>query len=181
MEPGSKLMEFVAKNGATIELRIPDTSLTEQYLMFINELVEEDAPIKLNVPQDYASEARYLANKISNIIAGDEIAIAAFDKGKLVADASIIRNFGREKEAGTLGIAISKGYRNIGIGRMIIDQLLTLAQKSNFRLVVLDVYSNNPGAIHLYKKLGFQEAGATPKIARFGDEYFDSIRMFKVL
>ncbi len=181
MQPGETIEDFVAKNGKHLLLRVPDLKDAEDYLEFVNKLVEEDAPIKLDQKQNYLSELEYTVGKISRILAGNEIAIVAVAEGKVVADASIIRKTGRERDVGTLGIAISKEFRNIGLGFELIRLLLERAKAENYRIIELEVYANNPAARHLYEKSGFKEAGTKPKVAIFKGQYVDSISMYKEL
>ncbi|MGB9732981.1 MAG: GNAT family N-acetyltransferase [Candidatus Micrarchaeia archaeon] len=181
MEPGEIIEEFVAKDGRKFTLRAPEISDTKGYLSFINALVEEDAPIMLNLKQDYMSEVAYVESKIRNMLNGSEIPVVATFEGRIAGDASILRKNGRERDNGVLGIAIAKDFRNIGLGGKMISLLLEIAKKNRMRMVELAVYANNPGAIHLYKKLGFAEIGKLPKAGLFGSNYVDEILMVKEL
>ncbi|MGC8730545.1 MAG: GNAT family N-acetyltransferase [Candidatus Micrarchaeia archaeon] len=66
-------------------------------------------------------------------------------------------------ETEALNISVSKEYRNISISREMIKTLLDLAGREKYRIVSLEVYSNNHTALHLYEKLGFKTAGRIPK------------------
>lgn len=57
------------------------------------------------------------------------------------------------------GIIVAPGFRNKGIGSMLLDHLIHLA-KTNFKieLLHLQVYQDNP-AINLYSRYGFKEFG----------------------
>lgn len=57
------------------------------------------------------------------------------------------------------GIIVGDGFRNLGIGSVLLTALMELA-KENFRVEVLSlqVYGENP-AIPMYKSLGFREFG----------------------
>ncbi|MGC8652007.1 MAG: GNAT family N-acetyltransferase [Candidatus Micrarchaeia archaeon] len=181
MEPGEPIEEFVAKNGMRFTLRAPDITDAKEYLTFVNGLVEEDAPIMLNSKQNYLSETNYVANKIRNMLAGEEIPVVATFGGRIAGDASIVRKTGREHQNGALGIAIAKDFRGIGLGNRMISILLEMARREGLRMVELGVFANNPGALHLYKKLGFAEAGRMPKAALFNESYIDEILMVKIL
>ena len=49
---------------------------------------------------------------------------------------------------------IEEEFRNLGIGKNVINQVIEIAKDMN-RDLELDVYGNNP-AIHLYEKMGFK-------------------------
>ncbi|MGC8676287.1 MAG: GNAT family N-acetyltransferase [Candidatus Micrarchaeia archaeon] len=181
MEPGEFVEEFVAKDGRRITIRAPEMKDVQGYLQFINDLVAEGAPIMLNTPQSYADEMAYTAGKLDGMASGKELAIVATAEGRVIADASIARGRGREQNVGTLGIAVSKQYRNIGLGFEMIRLLLDMAKAEKYRVIVLTVYANNPAAKHLYEKLGFRQTGTIPKAAAFGADLVDSLLMYKEL
>ncbi len=181
MEPGEQIDEFIAKNGMRFTLKAPDITYAKEYLSFINGLIEEDAPIEMNFRQNYISEVNYVASKIRNMLEGEEIPVMADFEGRVAGDASIVRKSGRARHYGVLGIAISKDFRNIGLGSKLISMLLDMAKKDGLKLVELSVYANNPGALRLYKKLGFAEVGKVPKGGQFGNSYVDEILMVKEL
>jgi len=51
-------------------------------------------------------------------------------------------------------IAVSKEYRNQGIGSKLMDALLEIAQP-NIKALTLEVRASNKNAIYLYQKYGF--------------------------
>ena len=68
---------------------------------------------------------------------------------------------------GGVGITIAKDYRGEGIGKILMQSLLDEAENyiPQLRIITLGVYEDNPPALEMYKKLGFQEYG------RFPDSY----------
>ena len=61
---------------------------------------------------------------------------------------------GKSSHVGELGIFIKKGYRDKGIGELMMQQALKYANKEGIKIVKLSVFANNDRAIHLYKKFG---------------------------
>ena len=59
---------------------------------------------------------------------------------------------------------VSSSYRGQGIARRMIQSSIQIVMAHGFK--VLGIHSNNPIAIHLYKKLGFTE------ISREGDRLY---------
>lgn len=55
-----------------------------------------------------------------------------------------------------LGIIIHEGYRNLGIGSKLMDELIGIAKNNNIRKIILAVIVENEYAIHLYQKYGFE-------------------------
>lgn len=49
----------------------------------------------------------------------------------------------------------------------------------SLKIITLEVFANNPIAIPLYKKLGFQEYGSLPNGLKRQGEFSDSVLMYK--
>jgi ribosomal protein S18 acetylase RimI-like enzyme len=67
--------------------------------------------------------------------------------------------------------------RGLGLGRVLVEAVISDARKSGLELLTLGVRGNNYGAIELYEGLGFREWGRLPNSIAVGDERFDSVRM----
>lgn len=53
-------------------------------------------------------------------------------------------------------VAVVPSYRNRGIGNMIMEAMLKYCRKVNRTTIILYVQQDNPAAVHLYEKHGFQ-------------------------
>jgi len=62
-------------------------------------------------------------------------------------------------EAELLDIAIDKGHQRQGIGRKLLESVLSLARHENMRRMVLEVRATNHAAITLYRASGFEQIG----------------------
>ncbi|MFS0864196.1 N-acetyltransferase family protein [Fredinandcohnia sp. 179-A 10B2 NHS] len=87
----------------------------------------------------------------------------------------------RLSHLGYFGISIQEAYCNKGIGRKLLEYLLEWAKaEPGLEKVCLEVFSHNERAIHLYKKLGFQEEGRKVNFVKFSDEHYeDEILMYQ--
>ena len=54
-------------------------------------------------------------------------------------------------------VCVHEDYRGMKIGNQLVNYIIELYTQKCFKEVVLDVLAENPGAIHLYKKLGFEQ------------------------
>ena len=59
-----------------------------------------------------------------------------------------------------LGIVVRDNYQNKGIGSILMDKLITMANDSHIKKITLEVMAENKSAIRLYKKHGFKVEGA---------------------
>jgi ribosomal protein S18 acetylase RimI-like enzyme len=78
-----------------------------------------------------------------------------------------------------LSISVLKPYRNLGIGKKLIDLLISFGKTLNFKYIFLGVFANNKIAIKLYKKFGFKQVARIPKIFLYKGKYVDDIWMMK--
>ena len=116
---------------------------------------------------------RYLARIEKNEI----INCAAEVGGKVIANSEIGKREDPMSHVGGLGIAIKQGFRDIGIGAQIIQALVEESKKVGLRILVLEVFDSNDMAKHLYRKMGFKEAGRIPKGVYKNGKYVDLIHM----
>lgn len=56
-----------------------------------------------------------------------------------------------------MNIVVKKSYRNQGIGKVLLSELINLAKQTKLNSLVLEVNSKNEIAIELYKKFEFKE------------------------
>lgn len=76
---------------------------------------------------------------------------------------------------------VKKSWRNKGIGKVLIQELLIWANLNPIiEKVCLAVFSSSTNAISLYKKMGFKFEGRCRREIKFADgKYADSILMYK--
>ncbi|HHW12804.1 MAG TPA: ribosomal protein S18-alanine N-acetyltransferase [Firmicutes bacterium] len=74
-------------------------------------------------------------------------------------------------------LAVDPAYRRKGIGRALLEHLITEGKKRGVRFLTLEVRSSNLVAQQLYRKLGFYEAGVRP--GYYQDNQEDAIIMWK--
>ncbi|MEG2789755.1 MAG: GNAT family N-acetyltransferase [Romboutsia sp.] len=86
------------------------------------------------------------------------------------------------KHVGILGIVISDKYCNLGLGKIMMDDLITWCKNNNITTKVsLSVREDNPRAIALYKKCGFEVEGILKNETYIDGEFFNIVTMGKIL
>ena len=88
--------------------------------------------------------------------------------------------FKKSRHNGLFTMFIAKPWREKGIGKLMMEEFLAWA-KSNpvIEKISLNVFSNNPRAIALYKKMGFRQEGLCKRDMKINGEYVDSVLMYK--
>lgn len=159
----------------------------------------DDAETILNIQQAVVIENQYLIlaseefdrtteqhkNWIQNILENERDTIIVAEINGAVVGWIVFqsKNLKRLSHTGYFTTMIHKDYRGMGIGKMLINELLNWAEKNPLiEKISLGVLSTNLRAIALYKSVGFVEEGRKIKEVKFGEnEYVDDILMYKLV
>jgi RimJ/RimL family protein N-acetyltransferase len=140
-------------------------------------LVIDEQDLNLST-EALAIEIDYLKKSINNLLL-----VASMDK-KIIGVLSVkAQEQMRVSHIGEVGISILKDYWGIGIGTMMLEELLIWAKENGvlFRLE-LDVQTRNERAVHLYQKMGFQIEATMKRGARKENgEFLDVYKMSLLL
>lgn len=82
-------------------------------------------------------------------------------------------------EAHILNLCVDPGFRSIGYGERLLDELLARARAAGVAAVFLEVRPSNSNALALYRKKGFQKIAKRPAYyqARSGREDADVLSL----
>lgn len=108
------------------------------------------------------------------------ILLVAVADGNIVGSLNLIREkWRRTRHVGEFGISVLPSFQNKGIGRKLLEALLSWAtKKTDLQKIRLRVMAQNVGAIHLYKSFGFQEEGRLKaEVSNMDGTYDDTIWM----
>jgi RimJ/RimL family protein N-acetyltransferase len=110
------------------------------------------------------------------MIAGNLLLLADV-QGKLVGMLNFSTHRKRKlSHAGEFGMSILKEFRDQGIGRMLLNALLTWTSKQPaLERLELNVFAGNARAIHLYRSVGFEEQGRSRNAIKFSDGRYDDL------
>jgi RimJ/RimL family protein N-acetyltransferase len=102
---------------------------------------------------------------------GDVVGLLHFENGR----------YRRTRHSGMLAMYVQKEWRGRGVGTALLQTLMDWATHNPLiEKVTLAVFSTNPRAISLYRKLGFEVEGRCPRDMKLADgQYIDSVLMYK--
>lgn len=105
-------------------------------------------------------------------------AFGAFREGALLGVAALGLQAGakRSHKAVLWGMYVSPSARGSGVGRALVDAVVTRARE-RAELIQLGVTRTNQAARRLYTAAGFKEYGLEKDALKIGDRYFDEILM----
>ncbi|MFQ6053353.1 MAG: GNAT family N-acetyltransferase [Candidatus Bathyarchaeia archaeon] len=181
LKAGAFIRRFTARDGREVTLRAPRWSDLDDMLEFINSLVEEGAEIMATEKKTREEEVDWLSQHLSALEKGEKMAIAAEVDGRFVGQVEVRPRSGYSRHVGVLGIAISDGYRDIGVGTELMREAETQARGLGMEIMTLEVFASNGRARHLYEKLGYRVVGREPKAILKDGAYIDNIIMAKEL
>ncbi len=81
------------------------------------------------------------------------------------------------RHVGEVGLWVLKPYRRQGVGRRLMEWMLSWADQSGLEKVILNVFATNHAALALYANLGFVEEGRRARQFKVEDGYVDEILM----
>ncbi len=183
MKAGRVYRSFLTKEGRRVTLRAARWEDLDNLVEFANGLVAEheensDFGVTLSKPVTRDEQAGWLAKKLVRIEQGKEISVVAEVDGRVVGNSEVIRGEVDDISAnGRLGIALAKGYRGIGMGTEMLRSLIELSRDAGLKTLQLEVFSTNPRAQALYRKVGFKRAGLLKGKVRRGPKVIDAIVM----
>lgn len=182
MRAGRIIRRFSAKDGRQVVLRTPRWEDLDDLLKLINSLVQEKANIVRDQKVSRDDEIDWLAGALSRLEREEEIYLVAEVDGRVVANSELSRKTGGYgQHVGGIGIAIEKRFRDVGVGTEMMKALIEEARAIGLKVLTLTAFANNKRAIHVYKKLGFEETGKIPERFFKGGKYIDELVMTKIL
>ena len=130
-----------------MEIVINDMTLDDIEMLKVDFSQNFDEFWSINILEDdfKTTNSSYIVAKIDNKIVG-------FAGSKILID-----------EADIMNIVTHKKYRNFGIGKLLLEKLIEIAQKTNCKTLTLEVNEHNTIAIHLYEKYHFVRIGLRKK------------------
>ena len=134
MKEGTFFWRFTTKDGRTVAFRVPKWGDLDDFLHFINSLIDEGADILLDTKKSREEEIEFVSHTLSNVEKDKMISVVAEIDGRLVGHVQVTKRYGYASHVGNLGISIIKDFRDIGIGRARDDLYLdTLIMVKNLR------------------------------------------------
>ena len=121
--------------------------------------------------------ARYLRDDVSSRIVIEKWAknldydktlpILAFKNGDIIADGTINRrSFGWKWHLGTVRIFVHKDYREVGLGQLMIKELVDISYKLGIEKLIAEIPDISIAAINAFTASGFYRAAVIPNMVK---------------
>jgi putative acetyltransferase len=173
---------FNSERGRVIFRTITENDLkrAKDYAEYINSIIDEDDYILMNKKATAKEEREWVKKNIKAYGRG-EFTIVAECGGKIISVAEFRKHPWRMNHVASMGIAIKKGYRSIGVGSEMMKLLIEKARLMKCKMLRLTVLSTNKRAIGLYKKFGLKEVARIPKQIQRRGKLIPEVLMLKEL
>ena len=158
-------------DGRQVFLRFPDPQLHAAPLIDFLKTVCGETDFLSQAPDEVNFTVAQEQEFLKNINADpNALMILAEVGGELAGNCSLtIGGKRRNAHRGTIGIALYEKYWGLGLGTLMLEALIGVANQKGLRFVELEVAEDNVRAIKLYEKLGFETVGALPAAAILDD------------
>ncbi len=161
---------FLLKDGRECLLRSPTADDAQTMLNYLDDLAGE-TPYMLRYPDEVyltlEQEKEFLGKQLE---APDQIMINAFVNGEMAGNCGMDTSRYRKcKHRATMGIGIYQKFWRLGIGEVLITELIACAKQMGFEQMELEVISDNFRAVPLYEKMGFVHYGTRPNTFKYDD------------
>ncbi len=175
---------FTLKDGHECLLRSPRPDEAAEFIKYLAETSGE-TDFMVRYPDEVETNIEYEREKLAKLCEDERsFMIAAYVDGKLAGNcgASAMGFQRKIRHRATFGISIYKWAWGLGLGTLLVGELLAQAKRNGFEQVELDVVSVNERARALYKKMGFVEYGVRRHCFKLDNgRYYDLVMMMKTL
>jgi len=179
---GKIIYQGLNNTGKKIIVRYPESSDAPEMTDYINKLSDERTFITYQGEhENLESEANYLNSVLGKIQKKKSVHLLVFVEQQLAGIAGVDLGDKINSHVGILGISIDQEFRGKGIGKILMENILTESadQLKQMKILTLGVFSNNAFAYNWYKKLGFKDYGNLPKGVKLENGYVNHIYMYK--
>jgi L-amino acid N-acyltransferase YncA len=155
-----------------------ETKLKDGTKVLLRPMVPEDQDALYEffkaVPRE---DARYLRDDVSSRLLVEKWAknlnyektlpILALKDDVIIGDATINRRrFGWKWHLGTVRVFVHKEYRNVGLGHLMIDELVDIAYKLGIEKLIVEIPDLGAAAINAFTRAGFYRVAVIPNMVK---------------
>jgi putative acetyltransferase len=149
---------------------------------YINQISQERTYISFqgeHVSQRH--EQQYVSDMIIKMSHHQALVLILTTGKTIIGTAHLTQKPRIQNHVADLGISIHKDYRNRGLGRQLLTNLLDQGKQHipKLKIVTLQLLANNQAALHLYQQLGFIKYGQLPSGHQHQHKLVDTILMYK--
>ena len=161
-----------------MDVRLATLDDAEATRAIYNVEVEESTVTFDLVPRSLAEQQAWLRAH-----AGPHPAIVATDGGEVIGFASLSSYRDRPAYASSVedSVYVHRDHRGLGVGRLLLDELLRLATAHGFHTVVGRIVGGHDASIALHRACDFEIVGVEHEVGRKFGRWLDVVVMQRLL
>lgn len=177
------MSRLIMKNNKDVTLREAIKEDAQNIVDFYNLVGAETTYLSFGA-DEYKVSLEQQESMIESTNSSDNnfMILALVDK-KIIGIGTISSNQKKKgKHVGILGIVITEKYCDLGLGKIMMDYLINWCRNNNITTKIsLSVREDNPRAIALYKKCGFEVEGVLKNETYIDGKFFNIVCMGMIL
>lgn len=167
---------IILKNGTVCILRSPGPVDAVAMLSYLKQTASETEFLTRypdEVIMGEAEEAEFLAGRQSD---PKNLLLCAEVDGTIIGCTGLncVMDVFKCRHRAELGISVYKEFWNLGIGSLLLTELIRWAEQAGYEQLELEVDCRNERAVRLYRKLGFEIYGTREHTFKFRDGTYAS-------
>jgi len=172
------MIEYALKDGCTLAISRPRAADAAEIVAHFKAVGGETdfllfngsgLPLTIKEEEEYVEKLfRHPRNALFIGRIDNEIALAC----NIKANTSV-----RTRHNASIGITVRKAFWGLGIGSAALQHLIGHAKRVHVTIINLEVNAENPRAIALYERFGFEHIGRHHNHVCINGRYYDELRM----
>jgi L-amino acid N-acyltransferase YncA len=141
------------QNGKRLMFRFLNEQDREELIRLFQEAPEEDIRF---LKQD-VRDTKLVNSWVDTLNYRRVLPLLAVDLGdnRLIADATLHRGKHAAKHLAEVRIFVSRPFRNLGLGSLMLDELINLAMKENLQWLKAEIIADHKKVIKAFRSKGF--------------------------
>ncbi|MHB8881942.1 MAG: GNAT family N-acetyltransferase [Thermodesulfovibrionales bacterium] len=180
--PEEDVLQFTAKNGEKITLRLAGCQDAEEIISVIKTNAPERSYVLM---EHYGTKPEAIINYICGMdFEKNLLIVAVTDTAVVGALSGIQMDSGKSPQTAhilKIGLHLVSAYRGLGIGSQMLDFTIKWAQERAFTKLEANIFTTNKKSLHLFERVGFVEEGLRRNRIRIGNQFIDEVLLGKVL
>ncbi len=171
------------KNGQNVVLREATKKDAQAIIDFYNLVGGETVYLSFG-KNEYKVDVKQQENMIETTnSSNNNTMILATINEEIIGIGTISSNQKKKgKHVGILGIVITDKYCNLGLGKLMMDELINWCKGNDItKKITLVVSQDNPRAIALYEKCGFEIEGILKNEIYIDGDFFNLVSMGMII
>ena len=143
------------KNGKRVMFRFLNEQDRDALVQMFQEAPEEDIRFlkqdvkDLNLVNTWVDHLNY--RKVLPLVAVD------LENNQIIADATLHRGKHAAKHVGEIRIFVCRGFRNLGLGSLMLEEILNLALQENLMWVKAEILAEHKKVVKAFRAKGFEQ------------------------